>query len=204
MADFFTPEQVAMLSASTVRVDFLAEFEFASGTMRAWNGNTELVTGGNTYKPMFGFGQIDGLGLAGPGTTSEKITLSLDGLPGQNLDFLSKALAETPEVDQQLVTASIQLFADDSDPENAWQPVGAPIAVFRGFMQPPRISRTVLDLIQGATQSIVITAENIFFGRSRPPFGRNTDRDQQARYPGDKFFGFVNSLLFKRLIYPDF
>jgi hypothetical protein len=199
MSQFFSAEQIALLSASVVRCDFLVAFEFLSGTERAWNGTTPLLANdGNTYLPMHGFGAIDGLGLAGAGTVSESITISLDGLPGQALDWLTRALANTADVNQQMVTVSLQLFSED------WQPVGLPIPMFRGFMQPPKISRSTMTQDQGATQSISVTAENIFFGRARPPHGRNTDRDQQARYPGDKFFGFVNSLLFKTITYPDF
>lgn len=205
MSQFFTAEQIALLSASTVRCDFLVTFEFLSGTERAWNGTTALLANdGYTYLPMFGFGQVDGLGLAGAGTTSESVTLSLDGLPGQALDWLTNALANTADVNQQMVTVALQLFGDDTDPAAAWQPVGLPIPVFRGFMQPPRVSRSTMGPDGGATQSISVTAENIFFGRARPPYGRNTDRDQQGRSPGDKFFGFVNSLLFKTVTYPDF
>jgi hypothetical protein len=51
---------------------------------------------------------------------------------------------------------------------------------------------------------VSLTAENMFYGRSRPPYGRNTDRDQQARSPGDKFFGFVSSLVQKTITYPDY
>lgn len=198
MSQFFTAEQIALLAAATVRADFLVKFEFVAKTEFAWNGNVSLLANdGNTYLPMFGLGQIDGLGLGG-GTASESVTLSLDGLPGQALDWLTQALANTADVNQQMVTIALQLFGED------WQPVGMPIPVFRGFMQPPRVSRSTMSQDQGATQSISVTAENIFFGRARPPFGRNTDRDQQARYPGDKFFGFVNSLLFKTITYPDF
>jgi hypothetical protein len=195
--DFFTPDQIAMLSASTVRCDFLVKFEFASSTMRAWNGNTKLVVGGDTYLPMYGFGQIDGLGMSG-GTVSENVTLSLNGLPGQALDLLSVALADTPEVDQQMLTVFLQLFTDE------WQPAGTPIPIFRGFMQPPSVSRSAMQGTDGATQSISLTAENIFYSRSRPAYGRNTDRDQQARAPGDKFFGFVASLISKTITYPDY
>ena len=197
MADFFTPAQVALLSASVVRCDFLCKFEFVSETLYAWNGNTPLVVGGNTYQPMYGYGAIDGLGLSG-GASSEAVTLSLNGLPGQSLDFLAAALADTPEVDQQLLTIYLQLFTDD------WQPSGTPIPIFRGFMQPPSVSRSPMQGTEGGQQSITVTAENIFYGRARPPHGRNTDRDQQARYPGDKFFGFVSSLLNKVITYPDF
>lgn len=197
MAEFFTEAQLELLSASTVRADFLVKFEFASSTMHAWNGNTELVIGADTYLPMYGYGQIDGLGMSG-GSASEAISMSLDGLPGMPLDFLAKALADTPEVDQQMLTIYLQLFTDD------WQPSGTPIPLFRGFAQPPKVSRSEMQGSEGATQSIALEAENIFYGRSRPPHGRNTDRDQQNRSPGDKFFGFVASILSKVLRYPDF
>lgn len=198
MSSYFTPEQIELLSASVVRLDFLFKFEFVSETLYAWNGNTPLVVDGNTYQPMYGYGQLEGLGFASGGTTSETVTLSLNGLPGQNLDILAIALAETPEADQQLLTVFVQLFGDD------WQPVGTPIPLFRGYMQPPKTGRSQMQGTEGATQSISVTAENIFFNRSRPSFGRYTDRDHQARSDGDLFFGFVNSLKFKVINYPDY
>lgn len=195
--NFFTPDQLALLSATTVRVDTLCKFDFTSGAKYAWNGNTELTVDGNTYLPMKGYGRIEGLGLAG-GTLSEAVTLSLDGLPNQPLDFLGSALSETSEVDQRMLTISLQLFDED------WQTIGVPIPVFLGFMQPPSVTRSPMQGTEGGVQSITLAAENIFFGRSRPPYGRNTDRDQQARSPGDKFFGFVASLVAKIIKYPDF
>ncbi|TIN83096.1 hypothetical protein [Mesorhizobium sp.] len=197
MSDFFTADQLALLTASRVYVSLLVKFDFASGTEYAWNGNTELVAGGNTFLPMRGMAQIDGLGLSGNGA-SDSVTVSVDGLPDQALGFLAKALENTPAVDQQLMTIYLQLF--DSD----WQNVGNPIPLWWGFMQPPKVSRTEMNGTEGAVQSIAITAENAFFNRSRPPYGRYTDRDQQARSPGDKFFGFVSSILMKTVTYPDF
>lgn len=196
MADFFTPDQLEILAASRVNCDMLVAFEFASGTEYAWNGNTPLTVDGNTYKPMRGYGLMEGIGLAGS-TLSETVTMRLDGLPGQALDILAIALAETPEVDQRMVTAGLQLFDED------WQTVGIPIPVFRGFMQPPSVTRAAMQEDQGSVQSIAMEAKNIFFGRARPPYGRNTDRDQQARSPGDKIFRFVASLVNKRIPYPD-
>ncbi|BCH32643.1 hypothetical protein MesoLjLc_45730 [Mesorhizobium sp. L-8-10] len=194
---FFTPDQVAQLSAGVVRLDLLVEFQFASGTERVWNGNSELTTSGNLWKPMFRAGRIEGIGISG-GTASETVTFTLNGLPGQSPDFLAKALEETPEVEQQFVIVYLQLFDED------WQPVGAPIGIWWGFMQPPKVSRTPMQDIEGGTQAITLVAENAFFNRSRPPNGRYTDRDQQTRSPGDKFFQFTPSLLFKTFVWPDF
>lgn len=199
MSAFFTSDQIETLSATTVRCEHaLMDFDFLSGPYYAWNGNTDLVVGGHTYRPMYGYAQTEGLGLGGPGTTSQAVTLALDGLPDMPLDFLAKVLADTSEVDQRIVSLSLQLFNDE------WQTVGVPIAHYRGFMQPPKVSRTEIAGIDGATQSVSVQAENVFFGRARPPHGRNTDRDQQARSPGDKFFGFVSGLLYKQITYPDY
>lgn len=197
MSDFFTPAQLALLTASKVYCSLLVKFDFASGSEFAWNGYTPLTVGGNTYLPMRGMGTIDGIGLSGNGA-SDSITVAVDGLPNQALGFLAKALENTPSVDQQLLTVYLQLF--DSD----WQTIGNPVPLWFGFMQPPKVSRTEMQGTDGAIQSISIVAENAFFNRSRPPFGRFTDRDQQARSPGDKFFGFVSSILIKTVNYPDY
>ena len=195
--DFFTQEQIAALSGQTVRCDLLTRFDFRSRTVRVWNGNTDLISGGFTWTAMVGTGNIDGLGYSG-GDASESVTFTLLGVPTDRLDLLALALEETSEADQRLVTVYLQLFNDD------WQPVGAPIGIWWGFMQPPKVSRDPISGLDGPEQRITLIAENAFFNRSRPPFGRYTDRDQQRRYPGDKFFQFTGSLLFKSFTYPDY
>ncbi|PWJ80649.1 hypothetical protein C7441_112191 [Pseudaminobacter salicylatoxidans] len=195
MADFFTPAQIEHLSQSTVRLDLLVEFQFTTGTVRVWNGNTELPAGGKTWKPMYGSGQIDGLSMP-TGGTAEAVNFTVSGIPGDSIGLLAKALEESPTVTQQLVTVYLQLF--DAD----WQTFGAPIGIWWGFMQPPRVNRSQMQDTEGAVQTVTMTAENAFFNRSRPPYGRYTDRDQQKRSPGDKFFQFTPSLLFKTFQYP--
>jgi hypothetical protein len=162
-----------------------------------WNGNTDLATGGQLWKPMGGAGSIDGLSMP-TGTAAEAVTFQLSGLPDQATDLLAVALEDSSEVTQRPVTVYMQLF------DNDWQPVGSPIGIWWGFMQPPRVSRSPMSETEGAVQSISLTAENAFFNRSRPPYGRYTDRDQQSRSPGDKFFQFTPSLMFKTFTYPDY
>lgn len=195
--DFFTPEQIEHFASSTVRIDLLAQMEFIDDTVRVWNGTTRLEANGETWMPMHGCGAIDGIGLS-TGTTSEAVTMTLSGLPEDATNLLANALQRTPRVNQQVMKTLIQLFDDD------WQTVGNPIPVWWGFMQPPEVSRTPMQETEGATQTIGVSAENAFFNRGRPPYGRYTDRDQQRRYPGDKFFQFTPSLLFKTVTYPDY
>lgn len=194
---FFTDTQLAQLSASTVRIDLLIQMEFVGETVRVWNGNTPLVANGETWIPMHGRGTIDGIGYSS-GTAAESVTIGLSGLPGQASDLLANALENTPRVNQQLVKLFVQLFDDE------WQNIGNPIPVWWGYAQPPEITRSQMQGVEGAVQSISITAENAFFNRSRPPFGRLTDRDQQRRHNGDRFCQHIPRLFQATFTYPDF
>lgn len=193
---FFSPEQVEAFSQTKVQVGVLIRFDFTSQTMRVWNGNQDLVTlDDQTWHPTYGAGTIDGIGQSG-GATSEVVTLSLSGLPDQQPDLLAMALAETNEVDQQLLSIYLQFF----DPD--WQCVGNPLGMFWGFMQPPKVSRSETTTLEGAVQTISLQAENAFFNRARPPYSRLTDRDQQQRFAGDKGLQFIPSLMFKKITWP--
>lgn len=192
---FFDADQVVRLSDAVVRLDFLVEFQFVAGTRRVWNGNQVLVAGGHEWLPMRGAGQIEGLSVPA-GTAAEAVTFRVSGLPNDASGLLGEALAGTQDAAQQLVIVYLQLFDED------WQTVGAPIGIWWGFMQPPRVSRSEMQGVEGAVQSVEMSAENAFFNRSRPPFGRYTDRDQQARSEGDLFCQFVPHLLFKTFHYP--
>lgn len=197
MSDYFTEEQLVMLSSSIVRIDFLVKFDFASETIRCWNGHYNLTTGGYKWLPLHGIATIDGIEYANT-TASQSVTFGLSGLSDVGPDFLAKALEGTEETIQQLVTVYTQLF------DEHWQPIGSPIAIWYGFMQPPEINTTEIQDLDGNTQMISMSAENIFFNRSKPPYGRYTDRDQQSRFDGDKFFQFISSLKRKLINYPDF
>ena len=194
---FFTEEQLAFISKNTVKFDLLVKMEFTSQTVYAWNGEYKITIDGNEYLPFHGVLTIDGLGQ-NSGTDSEQISFTVAGIPDQEPDLLGIVLSASEEVSQQLLTVYMQLFDDD------WQPVGNPLAIWWGFMQPPRITKTKSEGTEGSQQSITLAAENVFYNRSRPPRGRYTDRDQQTRYPGDKFFQFVPTLLNFSTTYPDY
>lgn len=194
---FFSEDDLAALSATTVRVAPLVELRFSSETMRLWNGLHDIETGGHTWQALKGMGAIDGIPLAA-NQQAASVTLTLSGIPDGSVDILAKALEETEDVNQKTALLYLQIF------DAEWQPSGNPIPIWWGFMQPPKVTRTAMQDAEGATQAITVTAVNAFFNRSRPPAGRYTDRDQQQRSPGDKFFQFTPSLLFKVFTYPDY
>lgn len=191
---FFDSDQIDSLSGKTVRIDVLVRFDFVSETMYAWNGDYNLIIDGNTYHPMHGLMKIDGLGVSSS-AESQAVTLSMNGVDS---DLLALCIEQTPEANQQLITLYVQLFDED------WQLVGTPVPVWWGFMQPPRIDRSAMSGIDGSQQLIKISAENAFFNRSRPPYGRYSDRDQKKRSPTDKFFQFATSLANATFNYPDY
>lgn len=198
MSSFFTTEQAAALAGQTVRMAWLAEFQFVSATKRIWSGDTLLAIGGNNWDPTRGHVQIEGLGFSGD-ASSQKITLSVsavgDGLPA---DFLAQALAESDEADQRPLIVYMVLFDEE------WQVSGGLIPIGAYTMQPVAVSRAAMEGVEGTVQKISIEAENAFYNRARPPFGRYTDRDQNKRTSGDKFFEFTPSLTSASFTYPDF
>lgn len=195
--EFFTPEQAEKLSKGTVRCDFLVKLEFVSETVYLWNGHYPLTVAGQVYTPLHGIAVIDGLGVTS-NAQSQQITFSVSGIPNQEPDLLALALEETSEANQQSVSVYMQLFDED------WQPEGSPVLIWVGFLQPPRVERTAMTEDEGSIQTIHISAENAFYNRARPAYGRYTDRDQQRRFPGDKFFRFTALLQQKTFVYPDY
>lgn len=194
---FFTADQLALLSASTVRLATLVDFEFDSITHRVWNGAGRLIAGGQEYVGLGlggGLAGIEGL-IYSPTPESKQVTLSLSGV---DESLLALALAETDQTEGRLCIISFQLF------DASWQPIGSPMEPFFGIMQKPKVTRSPLDKDGGGQQVIQLPVENLFFGRSRPAAGRYTDRDQNLRYPGDRFFAYVGSLVSKVITWPDF
>lgn len=193
---FFTSDEVEALSSQPIRVALLVELNFDDETMGVWNGFDELTVNGVEYKPLFGAGRVDGLSFENA-TRSDKVTVSLSGVTDTAIGL---ALEDAGEVQDRLMRIYLQFFDD------YWQPVAAAPCVFFGFMQPPEITETEIEF-DGESQkvrTIEVAAENVFFNRTKPVGGRFTDRDQQIRHPGDKFFQFVAPVVFKTFTYPDY
>lgn len=189
---YFTPEEIADLSATTVRMAILVDLHFLSGIEYLWSGWGRRSMGGHTYQGLGHLGSISNL-TQDRGPASRQFSLNLAAIEE---DWLGLAIAETDEVQGRLVVVKMQLFDED------WQTVGDPIPLRFGIMGTPRVTRTEPSGDQPATRDIVVPCENLFFRRSRPPAGRWNDRDQQVRYPGDEFFEWVPTLVMKVLAWP--
>ena len=192
---FYSAEQVALIKQKDVRIAPMVRLDFVGKTMRFWNGDTRVTAGGEVFQPARGMASISGL-PAMQTTSSQKVTLTLHGIPDERVDVLAKALEETDLVQQQSAIIYLQLFDRD------WQPVGGLMATFWGFMQPPEIKQSPLTLVEGYSQGISLDIEDAMFNRSRPPGGRYTDADQQQISAGDRMMEFVASLIEKTYTWP--
>lgn len=175
----FTAAQLALLSATTVRPAMLVSFAF-DPVMRYWNGSYTLTAGGYDWNGLGGLAQVDGLLESRAGQSSQvRFTLS-----GTSAEINRLAMKQASE--QAGVIATVYTLLMDAD----WQPVGNPIPIWTGITQPLTAASVTGEEGEGRLRSITLPAENLFFGRARPAAGLYTDRDQQARHPGDLFFEF--------------
>lgn len=180
---FFTKAQAEALAKATVRCATLVDFAFDK-PVRVWNGMRELTAGGRQWSPLYGLGQIDGV-TAARSAESQEVVFTLSGV---NSEIVSLVMGDADRVQGRIVTAAFQLFRDD------WQTEGDPFVFWFGLCQSMRATRSEMGPESGAQRTVSITAENLFFNRSRPPAGRYTDRDQKKRFPGDRILEFTPQL----------
>ena len=170
-----------LASGHRVRVATLFLFEFTSGHQRFWDGVGYLPADGHDW---LGFGEmcsVSGLeqsrGLGAPQTTFK--------LSGVDDNLIAIAVNSASEVTGNPCTVYLQFLSA------AGVPLDDPIAIWAGTMDTLTFQAGVKD------QAITLTAETLFVDRVRAPWGLYTDTDQRARWPGDRGFEFVASLLFK-------
>lgn len=201
---FFSPEEAAALAATTVRVATLVDLLFEGDPAFIWNGfgTRQFLSpvpdvGLQSYIGAGDLGSIDGLEEA-RAPVSQQVTFTLTAVEGTPADLLGKVLDATDIVQGKLCVVSMQLFDDD------WIVIGNPLPIYFGIMQPPRVTRQAATAETGAVRTMSLTTENLFFGRARPRAGRYTDREQQTRFPGDKFCEFTPQMVNRVLAWPDY
>ena len=106
-------------------------------------------------------------------------------LSGVDDNLIAIAVNSASEVTGNPCTVYLQFLS------SAGVPLDDPIAIWAGTMDTLTFQAGVKD------QAITLTAETLFVDRVRAPFGLYSDTDQRARWPGDRGFEFVASLIFK-------
>lgn len=183
------PSEVqAVIGSEVVEHVFLVKFDFLSETKRVHTGFGKLRTlDGNLWDGLGELVSISGLtGMRSGSAPSGKITAS-----GVSPDLLPVALGEVEEYSLRPVAIFFQAFLSGA-------PVSNPCPLLLRIMTSISIDRT------GDTRSLSINHESPYVGRNNPANGWYSDRDQQARYPGDRFCERTPFLFFKQERWPDY
>lgn len=176
------PLTVSELAAGhRVQAATLFEFQFTSGTQRFWDGHGYLTANGHDWLGFGEMGSVSGLeqsrNMGAPQTTFR--------LSGVDDNLIAIAVNSASEVTGNPCTVYLQFLSA------ALTPLDAPVALWAGTMD-------TLSFQAGTKeQTITLSAETLFVDRTRAPYGFYSDTDQRARWPGDRGFEFVASLLFK-------
>jgi hypothetical protein len=170
------PETVRYLaSGQRLMVAALFRFEFLSRTMRFWDGVRELTAGGQVWEGSSDVISVSGMGHS-RNMSAQQVTFTLSGATGELIQF---AAGNQQEVTNRPCAVFLQFLAEDRST------LDNPFAVWSGNMDTMGFS------VGGDSQQIQLTAETLFVSRIRAPYAYQTDRDQQARWPGDTGFQFM-------------
>jgi hypothetical protein len=177
-----------VISSSDPGIAILIKFDFTTETVRVWTGFGKLKT--LDAQVWDGLGEIitiDGLGGSLSGTAGAgKLSVS-----GVSPDLLPIAIGEQFEFMQRPVSLFLQAFQNRAL-------VGNPCPLALRIMTSMEVTRNA------DTRTISINHESPYIGRNNPAYGFYSDRDQQARFPGDRFCERVPFLLFKREKWPTY
>lgn len=180
MSRITDPQILAALSAETYRLLILAELDFPSGMVRVHSGVGEVIFNTNTYLGVGQLGKISTLEETAE-LRSSGFTLELSGID-------PALLAISLNDDVQGRDAKIWLaFLDENH-----QIISDPVGPWLGRMDN-------LEGELGETATLQLNVENRMADWERPRIRRYTDADQQAEYPGDKGFEFVNQMQEKEI-----
>lgn len=193
------PDTIASsLGGRRVDVAILALFDFTTEPMRLWTGNGVLRTlDGNDWNGVGQWASLSGIEQAVNGEAPEA-TFTLSGV---DADILRLARDEyEAEVRGRLVRLYIQFFGvDDPDDPGNQRVLDNPYPIWAGRCLAPSFA-----VDAAGERSVSLAAESLFSLRSRPRYAMYTDRDQQARFPGDRGFEFAPSLVNKEVTWPDY
>lgn len=185
---FLSGVQAASAAGLTVRPAVLAHFDFLGQPGWYWMGFGPLVTAdGQVWDGTGAMARIDGLNVP-IGTTAEAATFTLSGV---DVRVAALARQQSALVKGRDVRVLVQFYTDE------WGLADDPVEVWSGILD----VMTYRALGEGRF-AVSVTAENVWSGRNKSPFGFLNDTDQQARFPGDRGLELVGSLPNKAINWP--
>lgn len=178
-----TSEMVAALTAENVIPILMVALDFSSGRMPVHTGVGVFEYSGMTFVGVGSLGSISSI-EEGSELQAYGVEMKLRGIPN---NVVSIALGENYQGrDVWVWTATLN--ADHSL-------IGNPSIVFSGRMDNMQIQ------LGPETAEVEMTAENRLVDWDRPRSRRYNDADQQAEFPGDLGFQFMEQMVNKTIFW---
>lgn len=174
-----------VLRRGDVACTILCEMDFRTRPQRWWLGYGDLTAGGVTYKGTGDVIKISALGIT-YGMSAGMVRFSI---PNASPEMVARCDNQASEVNNRLCRIYYQVFSMiERGDDHAGRLLGDPIAVFTGRMRDMRSTST------SEGRDIELEAYGRLSRQGRAPYGRWTDADQRARYPGDTGLALLASL----------
>lgn len=173
------------LRRGDVACTILCQMDFATKPQRWWLGYGPLFAGGVEYQGTGDVIQISALDIT-YGMSAGMVRFSI---PNASAEMVARCDNQAFEVNNRLCRIFYQLFSTvENGNDHAGRLIGEPISIFTGRMRDMRSTSTA------DSRSIELEAYGRLSRQGRAPYGRWTDADQRARYPGDTGLGLLASL----------
>lgn len=170
----------------------LCEMDFATNPQRWWLGYGDLTAGGQTYKGTGDVIKISALSIT-YGMSAGMVRFSI---PNASPEMVARCDNQAGEVNNRVCRIYYQLYdAVERGGRHSGRLIDDPIAIFTGRMRDMR-STSSPD-----AREIELEAYGRLSRQGRAPYGRWTDADQRARYPGDTGLGLLASLRDKAVVW---
>lgn len=171
------------VQAEHVPLLIFCELNFASAVVRVCNAYESFDWNGFTWSGLGNLGSIEPIE---EGNELQMYGIGLQ-LSGVNTSLIATALGE------QYQGRRVNIWFAPLNP-STYAVVADPIGPFRFRMD-------TMNVVKGKEAVITLTAESRHADWDRARIRRWTDEDQQAEYPGDKFFEFVPEMQEKEILF---
>ncbi|MDR6952291.1 hypothetical protein J2X65_001646 [Ancylobacter sp. 3268] len=187
------PETIeAYLDGREIRFAPLVRFDFQSGMVRCWPGFGAVRTNdGNLWGGTQNMGRLGPIKKTFDGSAPQQ-TFTLSGV---DPTFWVKAKASAAEYYGRLCFVYLQFF------DEHWQCLDLPLPFSWWRMHSLDIDRSRSG--NGFQRIITLKAESPLVLRGRAVNGSWTDRDQQARFPGDRACERVMGMTNRVIVFPE-
>lgn len=180
------------LRRGDIACTILCQMDFRTNPQRWWLGYGDLTAGGQTYNGTGDVITISAMNIT-YGMSAGMVRFSI---PNASPEMVARCDDQANEVNNRTCRIFYQLFSMvERGDDHAGRLIGDPIAIFTGRMRDMRSTSTP------DSRSIELEAYGRLSRQGKPAYGRWTDADQRARYPGDTGLALLASLRDKSLVW---